>query len=157
MTAKDFDKYYDTTRPFHLVKGAGTGSVTILIRKNTATWLYRLFRFGEFSRYVKDSRGLVLVYNKISEVAAILDRKRKVHAMYESCCYDAKEWSSEKYNLAWDDRLHRQPNEKRNPKTAKELIKDPYCSWVAGYKAHFVLERPTERRKHVAFYNPVKT
>lgn len=35
--------------------------------------------FRELSRYVKGSRGMVLVYNHISEVAAILDYKRKVH------------------------------------------------------------------------------
>lgn len=152
MSKEKYDKYYDNKRPFHLVKGSGTGGVTILIRKNLATWLFRLFVFGEFSRYVEDSRGMILVYNKITEVAGILDGKRKVHAKYNGWGYDDKEWECHKYNEAWDGKMFDGCPESV---TAKQLIKDPYCFWVNGYKSHFLLEKPTKRRKHFAYYKPV--
>jgi hypothetical protein len=155
MKNDDFKKYYNTIRPFHLVKGCGTGSVTILIRKNFTTWLYRLFIFGEVSRYVKDSRGSILIYNKISEVAAIIDRKRKVHSKYNGWDYDSQEWAFSKYNEAWSGSLYAKSTGLTESVTDRELIKDPYCFWVKGYKAHFVLEKPTERRKHFAYYKPI--
>jgi len=152
MSDKDFEQYYSVLRPFHLVRGCGDGSVTILIRKNLVTWLYRLFMFGELSRYVKDSRGCILVYNHISEVAAILDRKRKVHAQYNTHQYNSAEWEFSKYNEAWDGKMFSGSTESV---TSRELIKDPYCFWVNGYKAHFILENPTEKRQHFAYYKPI--
>ena len=143
--------YRDTRLPFHIVDGAH--GVSLLIRKNTATWLFRLVRFGEVSRYVHDSRGRVVIYSHIAMLENVIARKAKIHARYSDGFKGLTEWEPEKYNLAWADKLHN--GDGSECKTDLEMIKDPYCSWVAGYKAHFILERQFSKRKHYAYYKPI--
>ena len=149
---KDEEWYYDTSHPFHVVSGTGEGGVSLLIRKNFIVWIFRLFIYFETSRYVLDSRGLVIVYNKIELLAAILDRKHKVHASYWKDGYDSLEYHSGEYNDVWAGKLF-YFSERSIDKA--ELLKDPYQFWIKGYKAHFQLETPFGRRKHYAYYRPI--
>lgn len=147
--------WLDPILPFHAVRGTGSGSVTYLIRKNWVVWLFRLIRYLEFSRFVTDSRGMPLVFNKLdSEVIPILMRKRKVHAHYDHT--GLKEWSATKYNQAWNGSLYHIPGTPKVSFTDAQLIKDPYACWCYGYKAHFVLEKPYSKRKHYTYYKPIK-
>lgn len=163
----EFKNLFNRNRTFHAVMCDGEGSVSIMIRKNTAVWLYRFFRFGECSRFVHDSAGKPLVFNKMPMVANVLLRKQKVHAQYNlkygkdgyairvggskhNPYYAHEEWSPEEYNKAWFVGMY-----STETTTEKALLKDPYHWWVKGYKAHFTLEKPFEKRRHYAYWRPI--
>ena len=140
----DYSFLWNPHWTFHIVEGTGDGGVNLFIRKSLCIWLYRMVRFGEFNRFVEDCRGRTLVYNKWYDVANIIMRLTKVHARYHPCT--TVEYTNVEYNRIWADA----------GLTDRDLIRDPYCCWVKGYKAHFVLEGATEKRKTYAYYNPIK-
>jgi len=150
-----YKKYWSNPLlPFHIVYGSGEGGVSILIRKSWIIWLFRLIRFGELSRYVVDGRGSPIVYNHISMLIQVLMRKHKVYGQYTgNVAYGAREWNQEEYQLAYDDLKF---GTGKNAKTDAQLIKDPYCHWVKGYKAHFVLEKPFGKRIHHAYFCTIR-
>ncbi len=149
-------KWYNPLLPFHAVKGTGTGGVTILIRKNLVVWLYRMIRFGEFQRHLCDSRGVLLIFNKIDhDVIPILEHKQKIHAHYNYTRVGEPldEWDADKYNSAFDGSLYWHSGSISY--SHYQLALDPYQCWAYGYKAHFVLEKPFGKRKHFAYWRPI--
>lgn len=136
--------YFNSNLPFHIVSGDGSGGVTLLIRKNTLTWLVRLFLFGEMSRFVHDSDGVILVFNKLTSLIKIIDREVKVHAKYN---IDMVEWSTDEYNEVWFGGKYG-----TKPTTERRLVTNPYDHWVKGYKAHFILEKPMSKRVHLPYH-----
>ena len=141
-------RYFNPRRSFHIVYGDGTGGISLLIRKANHVWLYRLLRFGEISRFVTDSKGTPLVFNKIDFVIKVLRREAKVYAKYNHNF--TEEWPHAKYNEAWFGKMYG-----GGVTTERALIQDPYHFWVKGYKAHFVLENATSKREHLAYYKPL--
>lgn len=140
----DYSFLWEPWRTYHIVDGTGDGAVSLLIRKSLYVWLYRMVRFGELNRFVEDCRGMPLVYNHWYNIANIIMRKTKVNARYHP--HTTVEYNNAEYNRIWA----------ANGLTDRDLIRDPYCCWVKGYKTHFVLEGATEKRKTYAYYNPIK-
>ncbi len=145
--------YYNKNHPYHVVSGTGEGGVSLLIRKNFFVWIFRLIVYLETSRFVVDGRGKIIVYNHIDLLAAIIDRKHKIHASYHSNSYNAIEYHSGEYNDAWAGKLFYWSDKSIE---RSELLKDPYQFWIYGYKAHFQLETAFGRRKYYAYYRPIK-
>lgn len=140
----DFKRYWNPNRTYHIAPASTcSGIKALLIRKSIPTWIYRAVRYGELSRYVKDNRGLVLVYNHWYHAVNVLNRERKVAARYD---IHGNECTPEEYNRIWAD----------NGKTDRDMIRDPYCCWVSGYKAHFVLETAKGKRETFAYYRPIE-